>query len=182
MLLAIAHILVCMLLIRLFSLDRNEAFTVLLFGFFIDLDHIFGLAEYFSSNHAWSQFSIHGVMDSNIEWKSLMHQPIASVIFVPSVIFLSFALIILSWSIHLLMDFVQIYFLGVVSMPEIILTFTMAALIIYDYVGLWRLRGDESIGSRSFMRWELKRAKGEIKNWLPSKSRECQAARWHDSP
>src|SRR4030066_378891 len=47
--LALTHIVASLLLIQLMTLDRNDAFVALLFGVFIDLDHLFGLKNYAES-------------------------------------------------------------------------------------------------------------------------------------
>ena len=166
--LAITHLLVCLLLVRLFSLDRNEAFAILLFGFFIDLDHIFGVAEYVSTNHGANLVSVKHAMASNIEWKSLMHQPVAFLIVAPIAILFTFALPLLSWVLHLAMDFVQIQYLGIASVPEMILAVTLASVLLWDDVSLCRLRSEKRVGLRTFLSWEWGQIKAEAKHWLPT--------------
>ncbi len=175
--LAIAHILVCLLLIRLFSLDRNQAFAVLLFGFFIDLDHIFGIAEYVSMNHGVNLVSIKHAMAADIEWKSLMHQPVAFFVVAPIAVFFVYALPLLSWVLHLLMDYVQIQFLGIISKPEIFLMMTMLAILVSNDYALYSQVNDGLLSVRSFLRWELAHFKGEIRTWLPSLSRRSPTNR-----
>ena len=166
--LAITHLLVCLLLVRLFSLDRNEAFAILLFGFFIDLDHIFGVAEYVSTNHGANLVSVKHAMASNIEWKSLMHQPVAFLIVAPIAILFTFALPLLSWVLHLAMDFVQIHYLGIASVPEMILAVTLASVLLWDDVSLCCLRSEQRVGLRTFLSWEWGQIKAEAKHWLPT--------------
>jgi len=171
-LLALTHLLVCLLLVRLFSLDRNEAFAVLLFGFFIDLDHIFGIAEYVSTNHGANLVSVKHAMESNIEWKSLMHQPVAFLIVAPIALLFAFALPLLSWILHLVMDFVQIHYLGIASLPELVLMTSVTALLVLDDLSLCRMLSEKPVGLRAFLGWELGQFKGEAKHWLPFPSRK----------
>ena len=43
---ALTHLVLALLLIKFFGLDRNAAFATLLFGVFIDLDHLFGVFDF----------------------------------------------------------------------------------------------------------------------------------------
>ncbi len=169
--LAITHLLICLLLIRLFSLDRNQAFAVLLFGFFIDLDHIFGIAEYVSTNHGVNLVSIKHAMAADIEWKSLMHQPVAFFVVAPIAVFFVYALPLLSWVLHLLMDYVQIQFLGIASGAEIILALTVAAILVRDDLKLCQLIKDEPLKLRTFLSWEFSQLMREVRQWLPTWAR-----------
>jgi hypothetical protein len=172
LMLAIAHILVCLIIIRVFSLDRNEALAVLMLGVFIDLDHLFGMAEYVTQDNGAELLSVHHAMASDIEWKSMLHQPVALIIVLPMALLFTYALPLLSWALHLLMDYVQTYYLGVASLPEMALTVTLVGILIMDEVSLCRHITHSPVTIRTFLAWELGRVTKEARNWLPARTKK----------
>lgn len=129
--LGITHLLVAILLIRLFRLDKNEAFATLLFGVFIDFDHVFGMAEFVREDGIENALNIDAALTSDVQWKSLMHDPMAAFVMVPAAIGFRFFVPLLAWGGHLLMDYVQINYLGVMSIPEFIFLGLLAAAFLY---------------------------------------------------
>lgn len=74
--LAITHLVVSLFLIQLLTLDRNDAFIALMFGVFIDLDHILGIEGYVRSKGLSAIFDFHSLMNPGGQWKSLLHNPV----------------------------------------------------------------------------------------------------------
>ncbi len=146
-----------------------------MFGFFIDLDHVFGLAEYVSTSHGANLISIKHAMASDIEWKSLMHQPVALVVVMPVALMFTYALPLLSWALHLFMDYAQIQYLGIASTPEMILTLIAATLLVWNDYVMHRQVNEGSITIRSFLNWELRQLKAEARSWFPSWVRRTPA-------
>lgn len=170
--LAAAHILVCLIIIRIFSLDRNQALAVLMLGVMIDLDHLFGMAEYVAQNNGGTLLSIQNAMASDIVWKSMMHQPVALIVVMPMALLFTYALPLLSWALHLLMDYVQTNYLGVASLPEMALTAILAVLVITGEVSRYRKTTDGPATFRAFLGWEIGRVLGEVKRWLPARRKK----------
>jgi len=128
--LAVTHLLVALVIIDLFRLDRNNAIAVLLFGVLIDLDHVIGLAI-FVSQDGWSHvLDANAMMASDVQWKGFLHEPAAAFLVAPCAIGFKHALPFAAWAIHLLMDHVQQAYLGVASIPEIILFAALAAFLV----------------------------------------------------
>jgi len=124
---AIVHLLVVFVLIKAFHLDRVEALVALLFGVFIDIDHIFGMVDFIKVQGFTGAFDLNAALSSDIQWKSLLHSPIAATIIAPISIGFRMAVPILAWGLHLMMDYVQTEYLGVLSVTEMTL---MVGLII----------------------------------------------------
>lgn len=129
--LGITHLLVAIILIRLFRLDKNEAFATLLFGVFIDFDHVFGMADFVRQDGIENALNLDAALTSDVQWKSLMHDPMAAFILVPAAIGFRFVVPLLAWGAHLLMDYVQINYLGVMSVPEFIFLGILVAVFLY---------------------------------------------------
>ena len=115
--LSITHIVVTLLLIQLMSLDRNDAFVALLFGVFIDVDHLFGLVKYTETNGIASVFNLHTLMNPGGQWKSMLHNPISAAVVMPLSFAFRLAIPFLFWGTHLFMDFAGAY-LGSFSVVE----------------------------------------------------------------
>jgi hypothetical protein len=124
---AITHLVVSLLLIELMHLDRNDAFIALVFGVFIDLDHLFGLRDYVHANGVVAMFQFDNLVNPGGQWKSLMHSPVAVMIVGPLSVASRLAIPLIFWGVHLLMDAVQEGFLGVFSSQEALLLFLSAA-------------------------------------------------------
>ena len=155
---ALTHLVVCLLLIELMHLDRNDAFVALVFGVFIDLDHLFGLRDYVQANGVMAVFDMDDIVNPGGHWKSLMHSPIAVMVVGPVSIASRLAVPLLFWGIHVLMDIVQEQVLGVLSTQEFVFLFLAAA-------GLVTVRYARSIaaGSASTLAEYLRFEVGGIK-------------------
>lgn len=129
--LGIAHLLVAILLIRLFRLDKNEIFATLLFGVFIDFDHVFGMAEFVKQDGIENALNLDAALTSDVQWKSLMHDPMATFVLVPAAIGFRFFVPLLAWGMHLTMDYVQINYLGVMSVAEFVFLGVLLAVFLY---------------------------------------------------
>src|SRR5512137_378254 len=119
--LSITHIVVSLLLIQLMSLDKNDAFVALLFGVFIDLDHLFGLKNYAQAHGVMSLFNFDNLTNPGGHWKSLMHNPVAIAVVGPLSFVSRLAIPLIFWGMHIGMDFVQENLLGVFSEAEAML-------------------------------------------------------------
>jgi len=128
--LAVTHLIVSLLLIYLLTLDRNDAFIALLFGVFIDLDHLFGLKEYAEARGIEALFDVEALSNPGGQWKSMMHSPIAVMVVGPVATASRLAIPLIFWGMHVLMDYVQDALLGILSFPEIALLVSASALLI----------------------------------------------------
>lgn len=159
---AIAHLLVVLVLIKVFRLDRTEAFAALLFGVFIDLDHVFGLVEFVSVQGLGGALDINAALASDIEWKSLLHSPIAALIIAPAAVGFRNAIPLVAWGLHLAMDWVQIEVLGVLSLPEMVLIAVLAAsLLLMEKRDLDSATGRKN-GYRAVVGRMVRQAEGEL--------------------
>jgi len=131
--LSITHIVVTLFLVQLLTLDRNDAFIAILFGVFIDLDHLSGLAKYTKANGVGAIFDFESLMNPGGQWKSILHTPMAAAMIAPLSFVSKLGVPLLFWSVHLLMDFVEQNFLGNFSGLE-------AGLLLFAGLGLASLR------------------------------------------
>ena len=152
--LSITHIVVTLLLIQIMNLDRNDAFVAMLFGVFIDLDHLFGLVNYTHVNGVASVFDFHTMLNPGGSWKSILHAPIAAAVVVPLSFAFRLAVPLIFWSAHLLMDNLGQNFLGNFSSLE-------AGLLLFTGLGLVTLRygkyimGTEAASFSAYLRSEI---------------------------
>ena len=152
--LSITHIVVTLVLIQILTLDRNDAFVAMLFGVFIDVDHLFGLVKYTHINGIASILDVHTLMNPGGQWKSILHSPIAAAVVTPLSFAFKMAIPLAFWSTHLLMDFVEQTYLGHFSGME-------AGLFIFAGLGLATLRYgryimcNEGPSIRSYLRSEM---------------------------
>jgi hypothetical protein len=131
---AITHLVVSVLLIQLLSLDRNDSFVALMFGVFIDFDHLLGLNDYIRTNGFSGLFDMESIMHPEGQWKSLFHNPIAVMVVGPVSIGSRMAIPLLFWGTHLAMDYVQETFLGLFSLVEMaILAGATVTLLVLRY-------------------------------------------------
>ena len=119
--LAITHLVVSLLLIQLMMLDKNDAFVALMFGVFIDLDHLMGLGNYARPRGISSIFDLHSMIQAGGQWKSLLHTPIALAVVAPLSTAYRLAIPLIFWSIHIAMDYLEESVLGNFSSTEAIL-------------------------------------------------------------
>lgn len=128
---AIVHLLVVLVLCKLFKLDRTEAFAALLFGFLIDLDHAFAMFDFVKMQGITGALDYQAAMASDLEWKSMFHNPAAIVLIGPAAIGFRMAVPVLAWGLHIAMDWLQIEYLGVLSLPEMLLFIILLAALVY---------------------------------------------------
>ncbi|GEM_PF-1683217 len=115
---AIVHLLVVLALCKVFKLDRTEAFAALLFGFLIDLDHVFAMADFLGQRGMSGALDYQAAMASDLEWKSMFHSPVAAIIIGPACMGFRMAVPALAWVLHLALDWLQTEYLGVLSSVE----------------------------------------------------------------
>ncbi len=150
--LAITHVVVSVLLIHLLTLDRNDAFVALLFGVFIDLDHLLGLGGYVQSKGVVGLFDTHSLMNPGGQWKSMLHNPISLGVVAPISVGWRFAIPLLFWGVHLSMDWAEENVLGNFSVAEMLLVLMAGTLLVA--IRFSKFTGeDSSIGG--FIRHEL---------------------------
>ena len=128
--LALTHLIVALLLIQILMLDRNDAFVALVFGVFIDFDHLFGLREYARTNGITAVFDFDNVLNPGGHWKSILHNPIALAVVGPLAIVSRLAIPVIFWGVHIAMDIIQEGFLGQFSRVEAMLAFISFALLV----------------------------------------------------
>jgi hypothetical protein len=119
--LSITHLVVSLLLIQILMLDRNDAFVALVFGVFIDLDHLFGLREYAQANGIRSLFDLQNMINPGGHWKSMLHSPIAIAVISPLSIASRLMVPLLFWGVHISMDIIEESLLGNFSTIEAML-------------------------------------------------------------
>jgi len=118
---AITHLVVSLLLIELLTLDRNDAFVAILFGVFIDFDHLIGLKDYAKANGIQAVFDFDSLTHAGGQWKSLLHSPVAIAVVGPISVASRLMIPLLFWGMHIAMDFVEENFLGNFSTLEAML-------------------------------------------------------------
>ena len=128
---AVVHLLVVLLLCKIFRLDRTEAFAALMFGFLIDLDHVFAMVDFVNIQGVSGALDYQAAMASDLEWKSLFHSPVAAFIIGPLSAGFRMAVPALAWGLHLGMDWLQIEYLGVLSAVELVLLIALIAALLY---------------------------------------------------
>jgi hypothetical protein len=133
--LAVTHLVLALLLIKAFKLDRNEAFATLLFGVFIDLDHVLGMVDFIAKDGWGNVLNLDAAMNTGVQWKSLIHSPEGAILVVPTAVLFRWAIPAIAWGLHLVMDYVQMNYLGICSGPEMVL---LAGLIISLFYLEWR--------------------------------------------
>lgn len=168
--LAVTHLLFVLLFIRLLDLDGNEAFVALLFGVFIDLDHLMGMPEFIHQNGVASIADAEAFMTSDIQWKSLFHSPVAVLVVAPVAIAFRYMFPLLIWGSHLLMDWVQEAYLGLFSFAEIALLMLMLSIYGWiEYRAFMELPRSRFV-PLEFMRWELSKLTNWFSKVLPGRS------------
>jgi hypothetical protein len=152
--LAVTHLVACLVLIYVLNLDRNDAFVGLLFGFFIDVDHLFGLHGYVKANGLVSLVDFDGLMSADGHWKSLFHNPVAVMVVGPLSVASKLALPLLFWAVHVGMDYAEDTFLGVFSFPEaVLLTLMSLGLVTVRYSKHLELHPDATLWQYMAVEW-----------------------------
>ena len=132
--LAITHLIVSLLLIQIFVLDRNDAFVALVFGVLIDLDHLIGLKDYAKANGIMAVFDFDNLLNPGGHWKSVLHNPMALAIVGPLSFASRLAIPLIFWGVHVGMDLFQDGLLGQFSQIEaMLLFFASTALVTARY-------------------------------------------------
>ncbi len=163
--LAITHILAIVLMIRLLSLDRNEVFVALLFGVFIDLDHLLGIPPFVQQHGVVSLTDVSALMASDVSWKSLIHDPVAFIIVAPVSVMFRYLLPLLAWGLHIVMDYVQEAYLGLSSIPEMVVIGALTSSLLYLEFKHFLCQERAC----SFFRWEMTRAVSTLHSYVPIK-------------
>ncbi|MEW5747178.1 MAG: hypothetical protein AB1793_00100 [Candidatus Thermoplasmatota archaeon] len=133
--LAVTHLVVSLLLISLLNLDRNDSFVALLFGVFIDVDHLFGLKGYVDVHGVGGVLDIDALMSADGQWKSLLHSPVAALVVGPVASASRLALPLLFWGVHISMDYAEDTFLGLFSAAEaVLLCASVTALVLLAFI------------------------------------------------
>ncbi len=96
---------------------------------FIDLDHLLAYSQYVSQAGWSNALNPDAAMASGVAWKSIIHDPVFSVIVGPLSIGFRYMLPLLVWGLHLTMDWVQIDYLGVASPIEMALALGLLVAI-----------------------------------------------------
>lgn len=118
---AITHLVVSLLLIHLLTLDRNDSFVALMFGVFIDVDHLFGLRGYVEAHGLSGVLDFDSLMQADGQWKSLLHSPVAAMVVGPVSVGSRLAIPLVFWGVHMAMDYLEDTWLGVFSAWEMAL-------------------------------------------------------------
>ena len=157
-LLAITHLFVVMLIIRQLDLDRNEAMVGMLFGVFIDIDHLLSIPNFINTNGASNLTNPESLLNSGIQWKSTLHSPIAVLVVAPASIAFRFVIPLSFWGIHILMDTVQIEYLGIASFAEILLIVLLFLTMMWTELRVFnKQHHDYERSTGKFVSWEMKR-------------------------
>lgn len=152
--LAVTHLFVSLLLIQFLSLDRNESFIALLFGFGIDLDHLMGLRDYVAVNGLSGLTDTGLLMDPGGQWKSMLHAPVAAFVVGSVSVASRLAFPALFWFVHIAMDHLEDSFLGLFSAAEMVLLACSAGVLM---IMRWRAFswGREGASLTGYLRSEL---------------------------
>ncbi len=161
--LALTHLLLVLLLISWFGLDRKVAFSTILFGVLIDIDHIIGIVEFVGQQGWGNVLNIQAALESDIQWKSLLHSPEGIMFVAPVVLSSRMVIPLVAWSLHLVMDHVQVHYLGIMSPVELLIMALLAlCLLLIDRSRYVALGGRTSM--RPFFIWESQRAVHQIRS------------------
>ncbi|MGD1061310.1 MAG: hypothetical protein ABR879_07610 [Methanomassiliicoccales archaeon] len=152
--LATTHLLAILLIIVVLNLDRYEAAIVLTFGVFIDLDHLIAYPQYVAQAGWSNALNPDAAMASGVAWKSILHDPVFSVVVGPLSVGFRYMLPFLAWGLHLTMDWVQMDYLGVASPIEMVLALALlAALTRLEYQN-YRAAVPDDAPAKDFLIWE----------------------------
>lgn len=147
-----------MLIIRQLDLDRNEAMIGMLFGVFIDIDHLLGIPDFVNENGASNLTNPESLLNSGVQWKSTLHNPIAVLIVAPASIAFRFVIPLSFWGIHVAMDTIQIEYLGIASIAEITLMLSLFIAMMWTELRLFNNQNHvHERSTRKFVSWEMKR-------------------------
>jgi len=157
--LALTHLIVTLLFIQIFLLDRNDAFVALVFGVFIDFDHLFGLRDYTQTNGIIAVFDFDNILNPGGHWKSVLHNPIGLAVVAPLAFVSRLAIPLVFWGLHVALDIVQEGFLGQFTRAEAMLAFFSFALFVTLRYSKYLDSGHEGTLLR-FLRSEMTSARG----------------------
>ncbi|MDD1773838.1 MAG: hypothetical protein LUQ14_04365 [Methanomassiliicoccales archaeon] len=166
-----------MLIIRQLDLDRNEAMVGMLFGVFIDIDHLLGIPDFVNANGAGNLANPESLLNSGVQWKSTLHNPIAILVVAPASIAFRFAIPLSFWGIHVLMDTVQIEYLGIASVAEILLIASLFIVMMWTELRLFNNHHHVCERSaRKFVSWELGRISWVLNSVNPIGKNKIQSS------
>jgi len=176
--LAITHFVVILLLILLLKLDRNEMLAVMLFGVFIDVDHLLAIPDFISQNGVENLTNAESLMAADVEWKSALHSPMAILIVAPSAVAFRLALPLMAWGTHVAMDMIQIEYLGISSLAEMaLLGIFVLALVLVEFRRFSAEHQVSEMPLSGFLSWETRRMILILASLIPGKrSRPANAA------
>lgn len=89
------------------NLNRDEWFIGLMFGVFIDIDHVFAIPRYVQENGFLALLTPTLEDPSGHPWKSLLHRPVGAFIMMPLSVGWRFFFPALFWGVHMCMDIYQ---------------------------------------------------------------------------
>ncbi len=168
MMLAITHFLVVILLVYLLKLDRNEILAVMLFGVFIDVDHLLAIPDFVSQNGVSNLTNTESLLNADVQWKSALHSPMAILVVAPAAVAFRLALPLVAWGTHVAMDTIQIEYLGIASLAEILLLgILILAFALLEFRRFVMERQISELSPPGFPFWELRRVSGILARLTP---------------
>jgi hypothetical protein len=134
------------LLCMAMNLNRHERFVALLFGVFIDFDHLLAVPRYLADN-SLSSMMVFGFEDpSGLPWKSVLHRPVGAFIVLPMAIGWRFMIPAAFWCVHMLMDiFRQTSAMYSITLEASVFVIVCAMIVVMDYLGVTRTRDVQTV-------------------------------------
>jgi hypothetical protein len=130
----------------LMNLNRHERFVALLFGVFIDFDHLLAVPRYLAGNSVSSMMAFGFEDPEGLPWKSLLHRPMGAFIVIPMAVGWRFLVPAAFWGIHILMDaFQQSSAMYSVALEACLFAAAVGAIVALDYLGVTRTRGGRTL-------------------------------------
>ncbi|HIH01029.1 TPA: hypothetical protein HA259_02940 [Thermoplasmata archaeon] len=128
------------------SLNRHERFVALLFGVFIDFDHLLAVPRYLADSGMSSMMTFGFEDPSGLPWKSLLHRPIGAFVVLPIAIGWRFLVPAAFWGIHILLDtFQQNSASYSLALEAVIFSVLVVVIVFLDYKGVTRTKGEQTI-------------------------------------
>lgn len=136
------HLAIAVLLLMVLSLNRHERFVALLFGVFIDVDHLLALPRFLADNSLSSVMTLSFEDPSGLPWKSLLHRPVGAFIVLPMAIGWRFMIPAAFWGIHIATDmFQQASSVYSVQLDVCLFAVVCSTIVAFDYLHVARSRG-----------------------------------------
>ena len=128
------------------NLNRHERFVALLFGVFIDLDHLLAVPRYLADNGISSMLTFDFEDPEGLPWKSLLHRPVGAFIILPMAVGWRFFIPATFWGIHILLDvFQQSSALYSLPLEAAVFSMVVGAIVVLDYKGMTRTKGEQTV-------------------------------------